>query len=69
MNHTWQKQPDDTICAGTIRVKVWICKVCGCVKTLGYYKFSEPDYSRNGQIYTRYIECIDEKAEMLKTID
>lgn len=69
MKHTWQKQPDQLMCADTIKVKVWLCKVCGCIKTLGYYKFAEPDYDRNGQMYSHYIECVDEKAEMLKTID
>lgn len=51
------------------KIFVWKCKVCGCEKTLGNYRFAEPDYERNGQIYTHYIECIDYKAEDLKTID
>lgn len=67
MKHNWTKQPDKQTLA--CKVKVWICKVCGCEKTLGYYKFAEPDYDRNGQHYSHYVECINYELEDLKTID
>lgn len=67
MRHTWQKLPD--VESFGHRHFKWLCKVCGCEKLLGNYKFATPRYDRNGQLYDRYIECIDEEAEKLKTID
>jgi hypothetical protein len=67
MKHTWTKQPDQKI-AGITHL-VWVCKRCGAEKTQGNYKFSEPDYHRNGQIYSHYVECIDYELENSKTID
>lgn len=67
MNHSWDKQSDMNTISGN--VKCWICRICRCKKTLAYYKFAEPDYQRNGQLYSHYIECVDIEAENLKTID
>lgn len=68
MRHTWKKQPDKHhVEIGNF--KVWICKVCGCEKSLGNYKFAKPHYERNGQMYDYYIDCFDMEAENLKTID
>ena len=67
MKHKWDKQPDKQIHG--IWYGVSICKVCGCEKSLGKYKFAERDYERNGQLYSHYIECIDEEFEKTKTID
>ncbi|MDB5144205.1 MAG: hypothetical protein JWQ66_2918 [Mucilaginibacter sp.] len=67
MKHKWTKMPDQNMTFGN--VKVWLCSVCRCKKTLVYGKYQEPDYERNGQLYTHYIECIDYEAEALKTID
>lgn len=68
MKHKWIKHPDFKI-DGIGWFSKWMCSICGCEKTLGKYKFAEPDFDRNGQLYSHYIECVDEKAEMLKTID
>lgn len=68
MKHKWDKLPDH--CKnGVGYFKVWKCRVCGCIKELLNQRFAEADYERNGQIYSHYIECIDEEAEKLKTID
>lgn len=67
MRHTWEKQPDEDQISGWM--KIWVCKVCGCKKILGNYKFAQPHYQRSNQMFDNYIECIDEKAEKLKTID
>lgn len=67
MNHTWEKQPDKEYVFA--KTKHWICKVCGCEKFLGYYKFATPNYQRSGINFDGYVECYDEAAEMLKTID
>lgn len=68
MKHKWNKQPDKVI-TGVGKFKMWVCKTCGCEKSLGYYRFAEPDFDRNGQLYTHYIDCVDIEAENLKTID
>lgn len=68
MKHKWEQQPNENILAVGWH-KVWICRICGCKKIHGCYRFSEPSYSRNKQNYDRYIECIDIEAENLKTID
>lgn len=68
MNHKWEKLPDK-VHVGIGTFGVWKCKTCGCIKSLGRYKFATPDYERNGQLYDYYIECIDYEAENLKTID
>lgn len=67
MKHKWQRQSDQVV-AG-ISHKIWLCSVCGCKKALGNYKFAEPDYNRNGQMYNHYVECIDYDLENSKTID
>lgn len=68
MKHKWEKLNDDyQIERG--HFKRWKCKVCGCIKYLSYSKFAEPMYVRNGQIRSKYVECIDEEFEKTKTID
>lgn len=68
MKHKWERIEDDCMHpVGTI--KQWRCKVCGCIKALANHRFAEPDYIRNGQMYTHYIECIDYELEDSKTID
>lgn len=68
LKHKWTRIKDDYMPTVGI-IKQWTCDVCGCLKTLGNYKFAEPDYIRSGQVYTHYIECIDMDKENLKTID
>lgn len=69
MKHKWGDPEVKELFAG-MKGKVWKCKVCGCEKSLGFYKFAVPTYVRNGQNYSdKYIECIDYEAEDLKTID
>jgi hypothetical protein len=67
MRHNWSVKPNEQI--AHIWHKVWVCKICGCKKTQGCYKFAEPDYERNGQLYSHYIGCIDYEMEDNKTID
>lgn len=68
MKHKWDKKPDRFF-DGIGMFKVWRCRVCGCVKHLLNQRFAEPTYTRSRQNFDRYIECIDEEAEKLKTID
>lgn len=68
MKHKWLKQPDIKR-LGMPSFKIWICAVCGCEKSQGNWRFSEARYDRSGQSYDHYIECYDDEAEKLKTID
>lgn len=68
MRHKWVKQSDIKH-TGMPTHFVWLCCVCGCQKVVGNYRFATPHYERSGQVFDHYIECIDEKAEKLKTID
>lgn len=68
LNHKWTRIEDDYM-PSVGKIKKWKCNVCSCIKSVGCYKYATPDFERNGQLYTDYIECIDYAAEDLKTID
>lgn len=68
MKHKWNVPVLGEIFPG-MKGKTWICKVCGCKKILGNYKFAEPTYERSSQIYDHYVECFDMELENEKTID